>query len=1165
MTSDQYTELKQKMLKSIYQNGGFYIGKYETGIEGTPRTSGDANTMPTETPVIKQNAYPYNWVTSSQAQTIASKFASGLNGYTSSLLFGLQWDLTLKYLESKGVTQAELNEDSTNWGNYYDNLWNITNINSKYSTNGRTWTNGAYGKKSSSVEVLLSTGASDTFSKQGIYDLAGNVYEWTLEAEAYSSCTRVVRGGVYTTSGTVEACFRDCYYDSPTNSNVDVGSRLALYKDVALATDSDAPGTGSSTTTDLKEIRYTLTLDNWEEAAKQAGKSYYEYSGATTLKIAAGTITDDATGAEEGISDGKRNTSKEQTFDLGKIDVLAPVIERVSSDIDMTKQTATMVFNVSDKYLNTSDAITTNEITVLVNGTASNSVSKTLTRVTENDATATIDGTTRTVSQQYKLTVSGFATDADQVKIRFNKGAATDEKGNGNNQKDIAVYNQLVSTSTETKSNSPFLENASIERQKVEKIIFKESLDGINDTKWDVSAQKDNSIIAWYEKNDKGFFTVYIGSYGVINSNKNASYLFAYIGYDSGCSVTGDTKATDGTERPLIENLDLLNVEFSTNMEKMFMNFGYNTMKSFSLGRNFKTSNAQNMDRMFCQVGYIAMTSFDLGTNFDTSNVTDMQYMFYDFGHKALTSLSLGDKFNTSKVTNMASMFCQVGYDALKTLDLGDKFDTSNVTNMSYMFSTLGGQRMTSLNLGDKFNTSNVTNMTSMFWQTGGGLMETLDLGPAFTKIAKENSNMFTKTGKIGAIIYAPESIYKSKTSFKLSSTDTTTAEGAIAVTDAKKIKIVPKYKPEWTLEGASIDTANKALKINIKGATKADNYTSEVTTALSVEDISIWIDGEEVTGLSKAITTANPSTGASVTQTITLTNFEEAFRQAGKSYKEWSGNITLKIAGRGESTDTYTANTLTDSYGNQSMSATDETGTWIDIDFKDETTSSANENGKMFADFVSPAVIYEYANTVIDHDTKTVTVVFDITDKYFSTSSLAEDSTASKIKVNFEGKEATNATKALTKLSDITATVNGVENTKVGEKYQLVVSNLDQGQGGDYSGIMTLAFPADIATDLSNNSNIAKTITIGVDEPSSGDGNASNGPYLPTGFTHVEGTSLENGYTVQDSKGNQFVWVEVPKTADVYPTAGLKITEFTTDAYTKIENDLHTYTSVYR
>ena len=196
LTSSQYTELKQKMLKSIYQNGGFYVGKYETGIESAPKTSGSATTAPTQTPVIKQNAYPYNYVTCNQAQTLASNMESG--NYTTSLLFGLQWDLVLKYLETKGATQSELNSDSTNWGNYNNNLWNITNTNSKYSTDAdSTWTKGAYGKKSSDSNILLSTGASDTFSKQGIYDLAGNVYEWTLEYSSYSNSPCTHRGASY--------------------------------------------------------------------------------------------------------------------------------------------------------------------------------------------------------------------------------------------------------------------------------------------------------------------------------------------------------------------------------------------------------------------------------------------------------------------------------------------------------------------------------------------------------------------------------------------------------------------------------------------------------------------------------------------------------------------------------------------------------------------------------------------------------------------------------------------------------------------------------------------------------------------------------------------------------------------------------------------------------
>ena len=226
LTSAQYIELKQKMLKSVYQNGGFYVGKYETGIEDAPKTSGSSSTAPTEMPVIKQNAYPYNNVTCSQAQTLASNMESG--NYTSSLMFGVQWDLVLKYLETKGTAQADLKTNSTNWGNYYNNSWNITNENSKYAPNGLGWTSGAYGKKDSNKSVLLSTGASETFSKQGIYDLAGNVWEWTLEYTAISSGPCAKRGGNYSSSGSyTPAAYRN--NDNTTGYGDSIGFRLSLY------------------------------------------------------------------------------------------------------------------------------------------------------------------------------------------------------------------------------------------------------------------------------------------------------------------------------------------------------------------------------------------------------------------------------------------------------------------------------------------------------------------------------------------------------------------------------------------------------------------------------------------------------------------------------------------------------------------------------------------------------------------------------------------------------------------------------------------------------------------------------------------------------------------------------------------------------------------------
>ena len=230
LTSEQYTQLKQKMLKSVYQNGGFYIGKYETGTE-TARTSGDASTAPGETPVIKQNVYPYNYVTCSQAQTLATtKMESG--DRTTSLMFGVQWDLVMKYLETKGTAQADLKTDSKSWGNYKNNAWSITNVNLKYAVYANnslgSWTTATEKSKTSSESILLSTGADDSFSKMGIYDLAGNEIEWTLEytSNDYSPCAN--RGGFYHHSGSDNpASYRNL--GNTTGLSGGIGFRLALY------------------------------------------------------------------------------------------------------------------------------------------------------------------------------------------------------------------------------------------------------------------------------------------------------------------------------------------------------------------------------------------------------------------------------------------------------------------------------------------------------------------------------------------------------------------------------------------------------------------------------------------------------------------------------------------------------------------------------------------------------------------------------------------------------------------------------------------------------------------------------------------------------------------------------------------------------------------------
>ena len=231
LTSEQYTQLKQKMLKSVYQNGGFYVGKYEVGIENAPRRY--TETDPTETPVIKPNVYPYGFATCSQAQTLASNMESGK--YNTSLLFGVQWDLVLKNLENKGTSQADLITDSTSWGNYKNNAWNITNTKLKYVVynNGAylEWTTITSKSKTDSESILLSTGADSTFSKMGIYDLAGNQEEWTLEV------FKPIRGSLYLPTLRGGFCSESGSYSPVTNHIVGdlnspketQGFRIALY------------------------------------------------------------------------------------------------------------------------------------------------------------------------------------------------------------------------------------------------------------------------------------------------------------------------------------------------------------------------------------------------------------------------------------------------------------------------------------------------------------------------------------------------------------------------------------------------------------------------------------------------------------------------------------------------------------------------------------------------------------------------------------------------------------------------------------------------------------------------------------------------------------------------------------------------------------------------
>ena len=224
--STTYTELYNKMLRSLYTNKGFWISRYEIGDE----TATDKNGIRTSSSgtsgkaVSKANQIPYNFIKCDQAQTLAKDMSKD-SGKTSSLMFGIQWDLVCKFIEESSDLEIEdINNNSSSWGNYSDAEFGITTLNAK-QYNSSAWKS-IIGTKTSSG--LLTTGASYQNKILNIYDLAGNQFEWTLEYSNDNTYKSVSRGGRYSNKGNEFAADSRVNNES-TRSTDDFGFRVVLY------------------------------------------------------------------------------------------------------------------------------------------------------------------------------------------------------------------------------------------------------------------------------------------------------------------------------------------------------------------------------------------------------------------------------------------------------------------------------------------------------------------------------------------------------------------------------------------------------------------------------------------------------------------------------------------------------------------------------------------------------------------------------------------------------------------------------------------------------------------------------------------------------------------------------------------------------------------------
>ncbi|MBR3325577.1 MAG: SUMF1/EgtB/PvdO family nonheme iron enzyme [Clostridia bacterium] len=153
---EELDEKLRKQWESVQKYGGFYISRYNISKN---KQTGEAQSVKGEMPWTN-----INWFDAMEA---AKTFGDGVF-VTSHLPFGEEYDSALEWFIKSGKrTKEEIANDSTQWGNF----WNTRNAQKK----------------------VVKTGTCEEWSTNKIFDLAGNVDEWTQEKNKRLS--RVIRGG----------------------------------------------------------------------------------------------------------------------------------------------------------------------------------------------------------------------------------------------------------------------------------------------------------------------------------------------------------------------------------------------------------------------------------------------------------------------------------------------------------------------------------------------------------------------------------------------------------------------------------------------------------------------------------------------------------------------------------------------------------------------------------------------------------------------------------------------------------------------------------------------------------------------------------------------------------------------------------------------------------
>ena len=222
---------EKEFVDSVNNNKGFYLGRYEAGIEGTEEI--DISEIDKEwhvktelwtgweggNLVTKKDAKIWDYITVKKAmEVIEEKYnTENIKGRILSL------NAYNKVLEFLGKDKET---DFSDWGNCLNSEFNIDSPNAQAFNNSILKYEIFSGTKNANVKCLLTTGASERNKIKNIYDFSGNASEYT------SSINKIENSKVYFNYKGPSMAFNGDkidYYNTTYTANWDMGFRVVLY------------------------------------------------------------------------------------------------------------------------------------------------------------------------------------------------------------------------------------------------------------------------------------------------------------------------------------------------------------------------------------------------------------------------------------------------------------------------------------------------------------------------------------------------------------------------------------------------------------------------------------------------------------------------------------------------------------------------------------------------------------------------------------------------------------------------------------------------------------------------------------------------------------------------------------------------------------------------